>query len=186
MNQDPIVVEDIDDEATVELDRAPIPTERDERLAAELRIELNQMRQAFKGTDMRGVTHDGLPLFRFDRKLQKFAQDTCHRWIDTKSYGHADLEGRKVFERLQLAGFPVQFCQENIAWGHRLACEVAQGFFESTNHRRNILNPGYVFIGVGTAVNQSSELFQKTSEPGSSRMGPDGRFWCVVFYTPLA
>jgi uncharacterized protein YkwD len=170
---DTLLIDPEDVEPTVELNRAPAPTETDLRLAQDLRMETNLVRLS-----------RGLPLFKYDQKLQDFAQSVIHRQIDEGWYGHIDLQGNKVGGRLLAAGFPMLYCQENIAFGHPNAPWLIEGFMASSAHRHNILNPGFVYLGIGTAVISELAQFQNTRENRTQNM--KGRIWNQIFYTPKA
>jgi hypothetical protein len=140
----------------------------------------------------KGPFLDPPKLFRHDHKLERFAMDYIDRMVRTKTYGHTDTEGNKVFGRLQKAGFPVRFCQENLAFGQPTAQWVNEAWMGSSMHRANILNPGYTYVGIATAMTglAQAETWQNTNDltNGAPRLIQVGnvRLWVAVFYTPTS
>jgi len=161
--------------------RAEHPTETDKRLAEELRqmVNLERVQRSIP------LLAKSLPAFRYLDKLDKVAQDTVHHWIDTAVYGHVDREGKKVGDRLAAAGFKLYLHSENIAFSDpNYAGKVFEQFMGSTIHRMNLLNNGYKYVGIGTGICLEPSQFWNTKDQVMTTLGPTGRLWCMVFYTP--
>lgn len=78
------------------------------------------------------------------------------------------LDGKQFFQRIEAAGYRGGAAGENIAYGARTAAEVLSMWMNSPGHKANILNSGFVEIGIGIVV------------------GQDGtKYYTQVFATPL-
>jgi uncharacterized protein YkwD len=67
----------------------------------------------------------------------------------TKNYfSHTSQDGRTFVQRMKGAGYPKPG-GENIAMGYPTPAAVVQGWMNSQGHRENILNCGFVAMGVG-------------------------------------
>jgi len=126
--------------------------------------------------------------FRHRQDIEDFAQKTIDRWVAEKYYGHKDRSGATVATRLNLAGFPTLYAQENIAFDHPSAQWVFDSFMQSSVHRANILNPGNVYVGIGTLLHDpdGTETWLNTKDTPNHDMtiSVPVRLWCAVFYTP--
>lgn len=75
----------------------------------------------------------------------------------TRNYfNHESPEGIKVGTRLTEGGVEWYACGENIAAGVYDPYALANGWYNSEGHRKNILNKGFKYLGIGFAYNQSS------------------------------
>ena len=66
-------------------------------------------------------------------------------------FHHVDRMGRTPMQRVQAATIPVNAVAENIAQGHQTGAAVLNGWLDSPDHRRNLLNCQYTHHGVGLA-----------------------------------
>jgi len=53
---------------------------------------------------------------------------------------------------------------ENIAYGQNTADEVMKSWMNSSEHKKNILNKNFTYMGIGTSTDKSGKIY-----------------WCVVF-----
>lgn len=161
------------------MNRTSAPTLEDRRAAQDARVETNIIRIATRDI----LNPFGRAPFVFHSALNVLAQETVHRMIDERWYGHGDLAGLKVRDRLSAAGFSVRWYQENVAWGNDTGAAVVAHWMTSRMHRSNIINPAYKHCGIGTARSLESATYRITNESRDAVLGP-ARFWCMVFWTP--
>ena len=97
----------------------------------------------------------GLPLLKLDPGVSEIARKHSEDMV-LRGFSH-DLGGKGPAERAYAAGYPCGF-GENIYKHHRLrsneamASALVDGWMESPGHRRNILRPDALKIGVGIVV----------------------------------
>lgn len=162
------------------MNRSPVPTETDLRLAGELRTMANLARLE-KSMPLFSPMR---PLLRYLDHLDAVAQDTVHHMIDTGYYGHVDLDGKRVGDRLLAAGFALKWHTENVGFvAPHLAGAAFERFMASKVHRDAILNPHYVYVGIGTGTCLEQAVFRNTKDNVTTTLGPSGRLWVMVFYT---
>jgi uncharacterized protein YkwD len=111
---------------------ASTATERERALLA----EMNQARQAH-----------GLRPLRFDARLQRAAR--AHSWdmIRRTYFAHG-----AVFERLRRFRVEAPVVGENLAWGagdQAMPTTIVDRWLQSPPHRRILLRPGFLSVGVG-------------------------------------
>lgn len=80
-------------------------------------------------------------------KLEELAQLRSDELLI--AYGHERPDKRSCFSILDDNGVRYFSCGENIAAGYRTPEEVVKGWMNSKGHRENILNPDYLYMGVG-------------------------------------
>lgn len=83
-----------------------------------------------------------------DQRLVNAAQAHSTDMAVNSYFSHTSLDGRTFDERILAAGYP-RPAAENIAMGQRSAADVMRDWMRSRGHRENILNCGFVTIGVG-------------------------------------
>ncbi|GII90805.1 CAP domain-containing protein [Sinosporangium siamense] len=87
---------------------------------------------------------------RIDRRLVKSARLHSAEMAAYNMFSHESPDGASPWDRMEKAGYR-NGGAENIGRGYTNAREAVQGWMESANHRRNILNCRLVAIGVGVA-----------------------------------
>ena len=81
--------------------------------------------------------------------------------------GHEGSDGSTFEQRIDAAGYPGQLpWGENVAAGYATPEDVVAGWMGSPGHCANIMEPGFVEIGVGYAFREDS---------------PYGAFWTTDF-----
>lgn len=72
-------------------------------------------------------------------------------------FDHINPDGDRVGARLTAGGVEWSICAENIVAGYYDPYGIANGWYNSERHRKNILNTKYKYIGVGFAFGEKSE-----------------------------
>lgn len=85
-------------------------------------------------------------------RLNAAAQRHAEDMRDRRFYGHQTPEGTQPRRRVENAGYLHQAVGENIAEGQFTVAEVMDGWLKSPGHRKNILEPRFIHLGVGLAI----------------------------------
>lgn len=93
------------------------------------------------------------PLLRLSARLH--SKDMAEQ----NYFSHDSLDGRMLGDRVAATGFGGTFLGENIARGQPTARAVVDAWMDSEGHCRNIMNPGFHFLGVGHALSTGGEPF---------------------------
>lgn len=72
-------------------------------------------------------------------------------------FDHINPDGKRSGERLNEGGVEWHACGENIVAGYYDPYDIADGWYNSSGHRKNILNSSYKYLGVGFAYNEKSD-----------------------------
>jgi uncharacterized protein YkwD len=104
-----------------------------------------------------------------DARLVQAATNHSSDMATNNYFSHDSLDGTKFGSRIQATGYSYRMAGENIAAGSATAEAVMQQWMNSPGHRANILNCGFIHIGVGQAYSANS-LY--------------GHYWTQVFATP--
>ncbi len=102
----------------------------------------------------------GVPPLRLDSRLSLAAQRHADDMLARDYFSHASPEGRTVIHRAATAWYSFHLIGENIAFGQLSAEQVVQAWMESPEHRRNILDHGFIHMGLGVALGETLEGFQ--------------------------
>lgn len=155
------VVRQINREALAGTAAVPSSVSRDESRVIQL---VNQERML-----------EGLRPLQYNDRLYTSARNHSRDMALTNYYSHDSRNGRKFFERIFAAGYPVSKCGENIAHGFTSPEEVFEGWMNSPDHRVNIMNAEFTEIGVGYACNGSNHREYWTQDFGAARKGNSGQ-----------
>jgi uncharacterized protein YkwD len=111
-----------------------------------------------------------VPPLRVHPRLDRVAQDYAERMLREGFYDHRDPDGLSVLERVQSIGYALSVVGENLASGQFTVERVFDGWMESPDHRRNLLDRDFREVGHGVAIGK----------------GPEGYkvLWVQVFATP--
>lgn len=95
--------------------------------------------------------------------LSRVARQYAEDMVKRRFYGHVDPEGRKMPYRLGLAGVTTGARGENLAGGYQSPDAAETAFMSEPpdnpdNHRGNILNPHYNYVGIGIARDKDGML----------------------------
>lgn len=95
-----------------------------------------------------------------DRALERAAQHHSEDMVARRFFDHDDPDGRTPEERMRAAGYEGPRTAENIAHGARSQAtpvRITEGWMDSPDHRRNILDPLLTEIGIGIALRAPRE-----------------------------
>lgn len=90
----------------------------------------------------------GLQPLRLNAALSRAAQRHSESMAYHDFFDHKGPDGNP-FSRIQEAGYQYSAAAENIAAGQATPADVMRSWMNSAGHRANILNPGYINIGIG-------------------------------------
>ncbi len=103
----------------------------------------------------------GCPPLQMSPELSSAARDHSQDMADHNYFDHVDRDGHMPAWRAQQAAYPGSAGTENIAAGYTTADEVVMGWYNETppndGHRRNLLNCSLTDVGIGYAINPSSD-----------------------------
>ena len=74
-------------------------------------------------------------------------------------FEHRSLDGRSPFQRMEDIGFmgPLPW-GENLAAGSTTAQQAVNGLMDSPGHCRNIMDPSFLVVGIGYAMDEDAEM----------------------------
>lgn len=107
----------------------------------------------------------GAPPLAWDERLEQAARLHAEDMMKNDFFSHTDSKGTAPAERVTNAGFEWRMVGENIAKGELDEVEVIQGWLNSPNHCKNIMEPGFTHVAVAVSS--------------------DGLYWVQVFGTPM-
>jgi uncharacterized protein YkwD len=84
------------------------------------------------------------------------ARKHCVNMAENNFLSHVDPAGRKPEERMMAEGIYYRSFGENIIAGYDTAILSHHGWYNSSKHRINILNPDFRYLGVGFAYDPQS------------------------------
>jgi len=73
-------------------------------------------------------------------------------------FSHISPDGTKPWRLFKLLGYKYVYAGENLAEGFKTATETEQAWFESSEHRINILNPYFKDVGIGIAEGKNGTI----------------------------
>jgi uncharacterized protein YkwD len=102
----------------------------------------------------------GCPALRLDDNLAAAARDHSVEMANTGVFGHTGPDGSDPGARMTAAGYDTGAgWAENIARGQANPAAVLAAWMGSPDHRGNILNCGFVALGVGAARGVNGQLY---------------------------
>lgn len=101
-----------------------------------------------------------------DKTLTKAAQEFAEYMAAENKFGHT-ADGRQPGDRATAAGYKICLISENIAYQFdsegfekdQLAKVFVQGWIDSPGHRKNMLEPNAVHIGIGLAWSEEGVAY---------------------------
>jgi uncharacterized protein YkwD len=94
------------------------------------------------------------PPLELREAISQVAREHSRHMRDQGFFDHTDRQGRTVMERLQEAGIGFATAGENLAMTVHIANPAGWAhdqLMQSAEHRANLLNPHFQFVGVGVA-----------------------------------
>lgn len=90
----------------------------------------------------------GVPALRTDERLRAAARGHSADMAKRDFCEHVNPDGAAPADRMRAAGYPHP-AGENVARGQESPHSVMRAWMNSPGHRANLVNPDFVFIGVG-------------------------------------
>jgi len=103
-----------------------------------------------------------LPLFSISQGMNRAAQDHCDECGPIGHTGHDGPNGSTMDSRISSYGEWSGGIGENISYGNTTAADIVQQLLiddglSSRGHRRNILNPKFLIVGIGAGAHSDME-----------------------------
>ena len=95
---------------------------------------------------------------RLSGELSRAAVDYAAMMASSSRLEHRGLDGSVPADRVRRAGYAAELVGENIAGGVPDAAGVVAGWLASPGHCANIMEPRFTEMGLGYALNASSEF----------------------------
>jgi uncharacterized protein YkwD len=99
---------------------------------------------------------NGLPILSWSSTASKAARKHSKDMANNKYFNHYDLYNKNPGDRLKEEGIYYQSIGENIIAGYGTAIISSHAWFNSLDHRENILNKDYNNLGVGFTYSEDS------------------------------
>ncbi len=104
--------------------------------------------------------HHNLPLLEFSSALSEMARQHSLDMANQGKLTHLSSNGKTLINRLENAGLFFVDAGENVAVSQTFVAEfIHDSFFESIEHRENILNPDFTQIGIGIIHLENKEYY---------------------------
>jgi uncharacterized protein YkwD len=134
---------------------APPPQADAGNVASQALALVNQARSQPRRCGSRAFTAAG-PL-TLNASLARAAATQAGAMASGNYLDHRGPDGSNPAERATRAGYEWRSIGENIAAGQTTPAQVVQSWLESPEHCANIMEPGFVHMGIAFAVNKASE-----------------------------
>ncbi len=102
---------------------------------------------------------NGLAPFGYCEKAAKSARLHSEDMVANNYFNHTSLDGRSSSDRIRAQGVSCFATGENIAYGYRTPFHFADGWYNSSGHRSNILYNNFRYIGVGISLKSGSTAY---------------------------
>ncbi len=99
---------------------------------------------------------NGVAPLHYSSDVAEIAQSHSIDMAKRNFFDHINPDGKRVSDRLTEGGIEWYACAENIAAGVYDPYALANGWYNSEGHRKNILNAIYKYFGIGFAYNEKS------------------------------
>ena len=99
-------------------------------------------------TNQERIAHGCEPV-KMDERLRLAAYGHSQDMALNDFFSHDAPDGTTPWERIRAQGYIYSMAGENIAAGYPSPKSVVQGWMNSAGHRANMLNCGFIHIGVG-------------------------------------
>jgi uncharacterized protein YkwD len=98
-----------------------------------------------------------LRLLKVDERLCAIARSHAVDMLTRNFFGHTNPDGLDPFARMRQANYRFGYAGENVAVDESLD-SVARDFFNSPEHRENMLEPHYARVGIGTVPTGDGQI----------------------------
>jgi uncharacterized protein YkwD len=99
---------------------------------------------------------NGIPILSWSSTATKAARKHSVDMAQKRYFDHYNLYNKNPGDRLNEEGIYYQYMSENIIAGYGTAIISSHAWFNSLEHRDNILNKGYMNLGVGFTYQEES------------------------------
>lgn len=123
----------------------------DDRFKQEFLYRINSVRAV--GCDCGKKHYAPAPPLTWNYNLENAAREHATDMYQRSYFSHTSKDGRNIEDRIVLAGYQFKGFRsfavgENIAFGQTSIAEVSDGWFKSTGHCQNLMNPDFKEIGI--------------------------------------
>lgn len=115
----------------------------------------NMEQEVFDLTNSYRVKNELLPLSWSDMAASSAKKHSVDM-AKNDYFSHTSLSGKSPFDRMTAEGIVYHAAAENIIAGYPTSFSQSHGWFQSSGHRKNMLNPDYEYLGMGTAYQSGS------------------------------
>lgn len=126
---------------------------------ASVMARVNQWRASGANCGSQGVFAAAPPLV-WNNLLTQAAAGHSQDMATHDFFSHNSLDGRTLAQRIDAAGYAWSGIGENIAAGQTTVNQVVDGWIASPGHCANIMNPGFVDIGVACVPGSASASYR--------------------------
>ncbi len=116
---------------------------------------LNEMLNFHLTNGLRAI--NGVPVLKYCATASKVARGHSTDMATRNYFAHQNPEGKTPGNRLDNGGVNWTACSENIVAGYYDPYAIANGWYNSEGHRKNILNSKYKYLGIGFAYKSTAE-----------------------------
>ncbi len=102
---------------------------------------------------------NGLPALVYSERLQAAADAHARDLFERGYFAHINPDGENPGQRALEIGFCHEYVGENIAAGQKSVAAAQVAWENSPSHRENMLEPAYVYAGVGVFQDPTGRLY---------------------------
>lgn len=103
---------------------------------------------------------NGLSALEYSEKASGCVREHCEDMSARNYFSHDTPEGVSSAQRMKNSGIEYGSCGENLAAGYLDAFGMADGWYNSSGHRKNMLDSKFGYLGVGVARgNESYDIY---------------------------
>ncbi|WP_409304222.1 CAP domain-containing protein [Peribacillus sp. SCS-155] len=114
--------------------------------------------QLFDVTNASRVNHN-LPVLQWSPEVQVTARGHSADMAKNNYFNHTNQQGQSPFDRMEEDKLVFTTAGENLAAGQFSSIFAHEGLMNSLGHRKNILNDGFEYLGVGVAFGADSRPY---------------------------
>jgi uncharacterized protein YkwD len=146
--------------------------------------DINRVRQT--GCNCGSTYMPPAPPLTWNNQLEVAAIDHARDMAERNYFSHTSKDGRSMEDRIVFAGYQFKgyksfMAGENIAQGQQSIYEVMEGWFKSSGHCKNLMNPGLKEVGVAEYNTYWVQDFggRESFSPDEQRLIKSGRLRLV-------